>query len=294
MTDSDVPGIFSWGVVAKISAETTYRMENGSRRAGTRRFVVGAKVWVLPGRWGDGGERVYAVGNDSTCRGRKLSRTIIPSDRLVNFRSAPVYSPTVLHVMTRKWTAADLSSYDRDRGRINPGLYLDRESAESVVQHTKQSRTRAVHLTPTDRPVPHNSDEDCEFCDGRDAFLAGASRLDNPHAAGPEHEVGTWGGQHGMWAAGWQSEAMIAGHCMESSAVGAIAKRRRIQRDAAAAVGSTIIGETVRDVQIRAGEFRENAVHVRLVRDGYEPRRLDGVVHAWIDDSEVIVRTQHG
>ena len=55
------PGGFC--VVANVAAETA-RGEGGlDLRRGVRHFAAGAKVWVLPPQWGDGGDQLIVAGH---------------------------------------------------------------------------------------------------------------------------------------------------------------------------------------------------------------------------------------
>jgi hypothetical protein len=52
----------AFGIAADVKRELA-RGEGGlDIRSGTKHFAAGAKVWVLPPRWGDGGDQVGVVG----------------------------------------------------------------------------------------------------------------------------------------------------------------------------------------------------------------------------------------
>ncbi len=42
----------TWGVVANVSRDVLTRQRTDAKRPGTRHFAPGAKVWILPIRWG--------------------------------------------------------------------------------------------------------------------------------------------------------------------------------------------------------------------------------------------------
>ncbi|MFC0430116.1 hypothetical protein [Kutzneria buriramensis] len=106
-----------------MAAETTYGPDAEVRR-GLRHFAGGAKVWVLPPQWGDGGDSVFVIGRH---RGRGQSRyvrIVIERFHLTNFRVRGVYSPAVHRELTRPW-----KHWDRELW-----LWDTRELAEQVAQ----------------------------------------------------------------------------------------------------------------------------------------------------------------
>jgi len=91
---------------------------------GLRHFAAGAKVWVLPPQWGDGGEKVMVVGRHRGSHGRSYTRMVVSRRHLTNFRVCGVYSPQLLHVMTKP-----LPKESDQR----PGFWVSREHAEETV-----------------------------------------------------------------------------------------------------------------------------------------------------------------
>jgi anti-sigma regulatory factor (Ser/Thr protein kinase) len=92
-------------VVANVAAETAAGEGGLEVRAGVRHFAAGAKVWVLPPQWGDGGDQVIVAGHHRGTRGRRgLARMVMPRRHLTGFRVQGVYSPAVIRALTRPLT----------------------------------------------------------------------------------------------------------------------------------------------------------------------------------------------
>jgi hypothetical protein len=94
--------VLAWCVVANVAEQTTYG-EDAEIRRGLKHFAAGAKLWVLPPQWGDGGEHVFVVGRH---RGRgpgKLARMVVERRHLTNFRVRGIYSQTVYHELMKPW-----------------------------------------------------------------------------------------------------------------------------------------------------------------------------------------------
>lgn len=68
---------------------------------------------------------------------------------------------------------------------------------------------------------------------------------------------------------------------------------RRQLRSQAEDLAGLLQGNTVEQIESN-GQLHHGDAIVRFIRGDYQPRRLDGVVHAWLDDTEVVVRTQFG
>jgi hypothetical protein len=99
----DDGALLAWCVVANVLAETA-RGEGGQDvRPGLKHFAPGAKMWVLPPQWGDGGEKVMVIGRH---RGRgqgRLARMVVGRHQLAGFRVRGVYSPAVHRELVRPW-----------------------------------------------------------------------------------------------------------------------------------------------------------------------------------------------
>jgi hypothetical protein len=286
--NADAP--LTWAVVANVSRDLFVRQRTDTKRPGTRHFVPGAKVWVLPVLWGDGGEKRYVVGTHRDTGGRGLIRLVMNTDYLVNYRVKPVYSPALYAAMGQPWDV------DPRRHEVDaPKLYESREAAQQTADSWKWTRTRAPHLAITEwTSAMHNADEACEFCDGRDAAQAGDPADANPYLV-PEVQtegtVGWWSTDHGMWRCGWLTETYVNSpdHLSDLGLRHLALARRKLRRDAEW-LARDADGKTVAELEAR-GIGRDR---LRFVRGEFQPRRVDGVVHAWLSDAEHVVRTQFG
>lgn len=102
MGDSEAE-VLAWCVVANVAAHTTHGPDGVEVRRGLKHFAPGAKLWVLPPQWGDGGEKLFVVGHH---RGRgtgRLARLVIDRYHLTNFRVRGIYSPAVYRELMRRW-----------------------------------------------------------------------------------------------------------------------------------------------------------------------------------------------
>ncbi|MEU4618862.1 hypothetical protein AB0G04_02625 [Actinoplanes sp. NPDC023801] len=238
----------------------------------------------MPIRWGDGGDQRYVVGTRRGSGGRSLIRLVMNTDRLVNYRVKPVWSPAIYAAMGQP---------------LNDGtglsLYSSREDAQQAADTRKWLQTRQNHLglaLDGQTSAMHNADEMCEFCDGRDAALAGAGEDANPYpvpGTEPEHSVDWWSTDHGMWRCGWLTEKHRGiPFRIDDLGVRHIALlRRKMSRDAAW-LARVSQGRT-------AAELESDGIpraRLRLVRGDHPLRPLDGVVHAWLDADDRVVRTQ--
>jgi len=63
-------------------------------KQGTKHFTPGTKVYCLPSQWGDGYEKIIAVG---ICRkSRRWITVVMQTEHITNWRGKSVYSPVVL------------------------------------------------------------------------------------------------------------------------------------------------------------------------------------------------------
>jgi hypothetical protein len=117
--------LLGWAVVANV-AKITARGEGGLElRSGLKHFSGGAKLWVAPARWGDGGEKINVVGRH---RGSKrYIAIVVPTRFLTNFRVRGIYSPTVYRLLTDGWHA----------------LWPDQATAQRFCEYWNQPRLRA-------------------------------------------------------------------------------------------------------------------------------------------------------
>jgi hypothetical protein len=108
-------------VAANVAEETALGEGGLELRRGIKHFAAGAKVWVLPPQWGDGGTQVIVAGYHRGTRGRGLVRMVVSRRHLTNFRVQAVYSPAVARELTRPLT-------EFGRNHV-PGLWRTREQA---------------------------------------------------------------------------------------------------------------------------------------------------------------------
>lgn len=116
------PGGFC--VVANVAEETAQGEGGLELRRGVRHFAAGAKVWVLPPQWGDGGDQLVVAGHHRGARGRGLARMVISRRHLAGFRVQGIYSPAVLRALARPLTEL---GWDH-----SPRLWSSRAEAEQV------------------------------------------------------------------------------------------------------------------------------------------------------------------
>jgi hypothetical protein len=118
--DGDEQGLLGFCVVANVADWTAHGEGGLGRQRGLRHFAPGAKVWVLPAQWGDGGDSVIVVGHHRGTRGKGYARIVIRRRHLTGFRAAAVYSPALMRALTRPWKG-------RETG---PALWAGRDDAE--------------------------------------------------------------------------------------------------------------------------------------------------------------------
>ncbi len=132
------PGGFC--VVANIAEETAWGEGGLELRRGASHFAAGARVWVLPPQWGDGGEQLIVAGHHRGTRGRRgLARMVISRRHLVSFRVQGIYSPAVMRALARPLTEL---GWD-----CPPRLWNSREEAEQTAASWR------------DRPVTARADD---------------------------------------------------------------------------------------------------------------------------------------
>ena len=141
-TSPDQGELLAWCVVANVTAETTHGEGGEDVRRGLKHFAPGAKVWVLPPQWGDGGDSVFVIGRH---RGRghgRLARMVVGRHHLTDFRVRGVYSPAVHRELVRPW---------RQWGNHPLRLWESQDEAEQAVQwwtrvHAARSGVRRPQL----------------------------------------------------------------------------------------------------------------------------------------------------
>lgn len=99
MTDGTGPEPLGMCIVANVAQETSHGEGGLDIRKGLRHFAPGAKVWIAPLAWGDGGEHVIVAGRHRG-NSRRYMRIVIESRFLVNFRVRAIYSPALVRALT--------------------------------------------------------------------------------------------------------------------------------------------------------------------------------------------------
>ncbi len=88
----------NWCLVGNIVDQHPFGTEQEIRR-GSKHFSAGTKVYCLPAQWGDGYEKVVAVGIER--HSRRLITVVMPSEQITNWRATVVYKPAVLKRLRR-------------------------------------------------------------------------------------------------------------------------------------------------------------------------------------------------
>jgi hypothetical protein len=130
VNDSQLPPV-SVCIVANVLEDTTHGHGTTQAYRGSAHFPPGAKVWVLPPQWGDGGEQVIVIGHHRGTRGRGLARIVIPRRHLTRFRVQGVYSPALIVALTGPLTEL---GWDR-----RPRQWETREQAEEIAAIWRQA-----------------------------------------------------------------------------------------------------------------------------------------------------------
>ena len=98
-----------WCLVGNIAESRQFGPGGLEERSGTKHFSPKTKVFCLPAQWGDGYERIVAIGRH---RGSKVfSRMVIRSEWVTNWRAKVVYHPAVLALLcadgSRNWVSEE-------------------------------------------------------------------------------------------------------------------------------------------------------------------------------------------
>jgi hypothetical protein len=125
---SDHGQLLGFCVTASVAQETAHGEGGLDVRRGVRHFAAGAKVWVLPVQWGDGGEAVIVVGYHRGSRGKRYARLVMPRRHLTGFRVQGIYSPALLRALTEP----------KKRHRQSPLLWQTREEAEQTAAYWRE------------------------------------------------------------------------------------------------------------------------------------------------------------
>ncbi|RSD19321.1 hypothetical protein [Amycolatopsis eburnea] len=138
--------LLAWCVVANVLAETTHGEGGQDVQRGLKHFAPGAKVWVLPPQWGDGGESVVVLGRHRG-RGRgRLARLVVGRHHLEDFRVRGVYSPAVLRDLRLPLDDRAMRLWEsEDEARRTAEWWNRMRAAQSGVRRP-QARGRLVEL----------------------------------------------------------------------------------------------------------------------------------------------------
>lgn len=126
----DVSVPCTWCLVGNIVDEHPYG-EDAEVRSGSKQFTPGTKVYCLPPQWGDGYERVIAVGR---CRESRRWITVVTRAALItNWRAKAVHKEAVLLRLKdgfdgfkRQWTSRkEVEEYAEFLRRGEAGKTLD-------------------------------------------------------------------------------------------------------------------------------------------------------------------------
>jgi hypothetical protein len=106
-----------WCLVGNIAAPSRNK-EESQVKVGTKHFSVGTRVYCLPAQWGDGYEKIVAIGRH---RGSQAFVCMVISSACVaGWRAKVIYSPAVLRLIAewcnepghRNWsTRAEVDAY---------------------------------------------------------------------------------------------------------------------------------------------------------------------------------------
>ncbi len=121
-----------WGLVGNIKQEREYG-EDHEIRTGTKCFSGGAKVYIAPVQWGDGGENVVVIGVPRY--GKRNIEIITRSNYIENYRMKKVYKPEIIKLMCSSehyWW----NDTDQDREQIIS--YLRYFNPEEAIKETER------------------------------------------------------------------------------------------------------------------------------------------------------------
>lgn len=97
-----------WALVGNVVKSHPFGEEH-EVRFGSKAFRGGAKLYVAPGQWGDGFEKVVVIGRPRQYRG--FIEMVIRSELIENFRLKKVFDPSVLRKMQESkyswWSNSD-------------------------------------------------------------------------------------------------------------------------------------------------------------------------------------------
>jgi len=131
--NSNRQGPLAFCVVAKVADWTAHGEGGLELQRGLRHFAPGAKVWVLPVQWGDGGAQVVVLGYHRGTRGKGYVRIVVSRHHLAGFRVRGVYSDALMAAMTEPWKGRD----------YGPVCWASREEAEQQAAYWRDHPVEA-------------------------------------------------------------------------------------------------------------------------------------------------------
>src|SRR5262245_49045177 len=111
-----------WCVVANVSREPMPEGPGGEMRLGTRLLDPGAKLYLYPSMWGDGGEKLLAISRQRS--GSRMVEAVVATKRQVDFRAQHVFHPHIVHALEGWW---DDSGDSRARATEMAGVLRSRK-----------------------------------------------------------------------------------------------------------------------------------------------------------------------
>jgi hypothetical protein len=97
---------FIWCLVASITREVHPDGPDGNPRLGLKHLAPGAKVYCFPIQWGDGGERLRAIGRHRG-GGPRLIEIVVATKWLTDWRVQKVFHPRIVQAMQGYWDDTD-------------------------------------------------------------------------------------------------------------------------------------------------------------------------------------------
>ena len=136
----------SWCAVANVVENRPFGPGGVEIRHGTKYFAPGAKVYLVTGYWGMGGESVTVIGRNR--RTRRFVRMDMRSNYLRDWRTELAYSPTIIEALAE---AGEYTSH----GEQAPDSAEAKQHANGIVAGFARSRaaTGPRHL-PVPGPLP--------------------------------------------------------------------------------------------------------------------------------------------
>lgn len=234
-------------MVANVSQDFLTPNAHGILSAGTRGLAPGAKVWVMPPIWGDGGEMVLVIGTRRGSRGRRLVRQVIGSEKLVNFRARPVYSRRQWESMVSPYHGSPLRLWGGDGTQQDVSEY----SAGRGVWHLQQVHLRGMPWGRTWRKPLHPRDQKCAFCEGASArFDDVAGQEPNPYDDGRPAADAAELLNRQLWDAGRRYSALFHEPTIpQDSPFAGLVREATARHEKAVELAPDLVGRLVDDVR---------------------------------------------